>query len=92
MPRQSQAIARQKWRERWLLVEANVTGDPYFLPAAFSLVDIYIAVVSRWAQQDEWRPDHVPKVERITAAVAQRPALAPVWERHRPNSPPERFD
>ena len=27
-------------------------------------------------------PDSLPKVERMTAAVAARPAIAPVWARH----------
>ena len=38
--------------------------------------------ISRWAQQCECRPVSLPKVERLTAAVAARPAIAPVWSRH----------
>ena len=37
-----------------------------------------VAVLSRWAQQEQWRPACLPKVERLTAAVAARPAIAPV--------------
>lgn len=74
--------AREIWRTRWLLVEENVAGDPYLSRDGFSLTDIYLAVVSRWAQQEEWRPVHLPKVERLSAAVATRPAIAPVWARH----------
>ena len=48
----------------------------------FCLTDIYIAVVSRWAQQEEWRPANLPKIERLTAAVASRPKCASVWQRH----------
>ena len=74
--------AREIWRTRWLVVEANVAGDPYLSSDGFTLTDIYLAVVSRWAQQDDWRPTCLPKVERLTAAVAARPAIAPVWRRH----------
>ena len=74
--------AREIWRERWLIVEANVTGDLYLSSEGVTLTDIYLAVVSRWAQQEHWRPVSVPKVERLTAAVAARPAIAPVWARH----------
>ena len=74
--------AREIWRARWLVVEAHVAGDPFLSPDGFSLVDVYLAVVSRWAQQDDWRPAHLPKVERLAAAVAARPAIAPVWARH----------
>jgi glutathione S-transferase len=84
-------VARTIWRERWLLVERSITGDPFLLASGFCLSDIYIAVVSRWAQQDAWRPANVPKVERLTAAVAARPAAAPVWSRHRPEATPGRF-
>jgi len=84
-------VARTIWRERWLLVERSIAGDPFVLASGFCLSDIYIAVVSRWAQQDAWRPAHVPKVERLTAAVAARPAAAPVWSRHRPAAAPGRI-
>ena len=74
--------ARAIWRTRWLVVEDNVAGDPFLSRDGFCLTDIYLAVVSRWAQQDDWRPEHLPKIERLTAAVAARPAIAPVWARH----------
>ena len=75
-------LAREIWRTRWRLVEENVAGDPFLLRDGFCLSDVYAAVVSRWAQQGEWRPVHLPKIERLTAAVAARPAIAPVWARH----------
>lgn len=84
-------IARRIWRQRWSIVEQTIAGDPFLLPSGFCLTDLYIAVVSRWAQQDDWRPAHVPKVERIAAAVATRPAAAPVWSVHRPDAVPPRF-
>ena len=74
--------ARQIWRARWLIVEAHVAGDPYLSSDGFSLTDVYLAVVSRWAQQQYWRPVSLPKVECLAAAVAARPAIAPVWTRH----------
>ena len=74
--------AREIWRTRWLVVEGHASGDPYFSSDGFSFTDIYLAVVSRWAQQEQWRPAHLPKIERLTAAVAARPAIAPVWARH----------
>ncbi len=82
---QTRDTARKIWRERWLIVEHNIAGEPWLLAEGFSLTDIYIAVVSRWGQQQDWRPTHVPKVERLTTAVATRPKCAPVWQRHRPS-------
>ena len=74
--------AREIWRARWLVVEPNIVGDPYLSSDGFSLTDVFLAVVSRWAQQEHWRPVFLPKVERMTAAVAARPAIALVWARH----------
>lgn len=78
-------VARSIWRDRWLVVEGGISGTPYLMESGFCLTDIYIAVVSRWAQQDEWRPENIPRVEALTAAVARRPTLASIWSRHRPN-------
>ena len=78
--------AREIWRRRWLIVEGNIAGKPFLLQEGFSVTDIYIAVVSRWAQQENWRPKHIPKIESLTGAVAARPKCAPVWARHRPTS------
>lgn len=85
-------IAREIWRQRWLLVERSIEGDPYLLPWGFCISDIYIAVVSRWAQQEAWRPTNLPRVERLTASVAARPAAVAVWQRHLPDTMPRRFD
>jgi glutathione S-transferase len=74
--------ARQIWRERWLVVEAQIAGDPWLLESGFCFTDVYLASLSRWAQQADWRPSHIPRVERIAAAVASRPVLGPTWQRH----------
>lgn len=75
-------LSRKIWRERWKIVEKNISGNPYLLRSGFCLTDIYIAVVSRWAQQEDWRPTHIPKVECLAEAVASRPACAPVWSKN----------
>lgn len=74
--------ARDIWKQRWLTVEANVAGDPWFLESGFSAMDLYIGVVSRWAQLERWRQGALPKIERIARAVAERPSCAGVWSRH----------
>lgn len=63
-------------------MEVNVAGDLYLSSKGFSLTDVYLVVVSRRAQQEDWRPAFLPKVESLTAAVSKRPAIAPVWARH----------
>ena len=77
--------ARNIWRRRWLVAEAAVAGDPWFLPSAFSLLDIYAAVLSRWGQVDAWRRAELPRIEAIAGRIANRADLAEVWRRHFPD-------
>lgn len=76
-------LAREMWRNRWQIVEKNVAG-PFLLGEEFGVADIYIAVVSRWAQQEKWRPSHIPNIETLSAAVASRPRCSAIWNQHFP--------
>ena len=73
---------RGTWKRRWLLVEHAASGNPWFLAEGPSAVDIYAAVVSRWAQTSDWRPGNLPRVEAIAAALAAHDICGPVWRRH----------
>jgi glutathione S-transferase len=67
--------------ERWRLLEANVSGTPYFLASGFSATDLYITKFAVWLDA-AWRRENLPQVDALTSAVLARPALAPVWARH----------
>lgn len=73
--------AEEIWRERWCTLEANVTGTPYCVSWGFTATDLYITKLGVWLDA-AWRREHLPKVETLTAAVRERPALAAVWARH----------
>ena len=73
---------RSIWKTRWALVEAQVAGTPWFLPQGFSLVDPYAAVLSRWAQVEDWRRASLPRIEGIVAAIAADERLGVAWRRH----------
>jgi GST-like protein len=77
--------ARRIWRERWLTLEAQIQGTPWLLPSGFCFTDVYLAALSRWAQQGDFRRTQTPRVERIAEAIAARPVLAPIWRRHYAN-------
>jgi GST-like protein len=70
------------WRERLLILDAQIAGDPWLLPSGFCFTDVYIASLSRWAHQEHWRPERVPRMERLAAAVAARPVIGDVWRKH----------
>jgi glutathione S-transferase len=78
--------ARDRIRERMASVEAAVAG-PWFLAGGFSALDIYAAMFSRWREcrGEGWREEHIPKICVLAGALAERPALAPIWNRHFPN-------
>lgn len=75
-------VALELWRQRWPLLEAAIAGDPWLLPGGLCATDLYLAVLSRWSLDAAWRAQQLPKVERIVAAIARRPRLQAVWQRH----------
>jgi GST-like protein len=72
----------ERLRERWLGIESAIAGEPWLLPDGFSLADLAIGCVSRWAVGKEWRAQNCPKIERVNAALIERPRAGPVWKRH----------
>jgi GST-like protein len=79
--------ARDLGRDTMRIIEehAGLTGAqeaPFLLGERFSAADLYIAVMSRWMGGRSWTPANLPRIEALTRAVAARPAVAPLWERH----------
>jgi GST-like protein len=79
------ALAMARDVMRVVEAHAGLTGDPaapFLLGRRFSVADIYLAVLSRWAEGRVWTPANLPKIEALAQAVARRPAIAPLWQRH----------
>jgi GST-like protein len=77
------AIARDRIRERILIIERMIDG-PFLLPHGFSILDIYAAMFTRWSLEPAWKQANLPKLMALADNVAKRPAIAPVWARHFP--------
>ena len=75
------AIARTRIRARILLIERMIRG-PFLLAHGFSILDIYAAMFTRWSLEPDWKLANLPKLMALADAVSQRPAIAPVWQRH----------
>ena len=73
--------ARERIRERLAIVERSIQ-EPFLLAHGFSLLDIYAAMFSRWSLEAAWKQANLPRLMALAQAVAQRPAIAPVWRRH----------
>ncbi|WP_137177216.1 glutathione S-transferase family protein [Roseomonas sp. AR75] len=89
-PAEAADVIRQRAEEmghdilRLVEEQAGLKGHPPFLLGArFSAADIPLAVMSRWMGGRKWTPANCPKLEALARAVAARPAIAPIWARHR---------
>lgn len=81
------ARAVEMAREVWMVVERHALAErdaaaPFVLGAAFSVADVYLAVMCQWMGGSAWIREHCPGVDRLARSVAARPAIAPVWARH----------
>ena len=74
--------ARERLRDRALIIERAIAGDPWLLEDGFSVADLYAANLTRWDTGAEWRAQNCPKLERLVAAIALRANAGPVWRGH----------
>jgi GST-like protein len=75
--------AKEMGRETLSIIEAAIVPAPYLLGERLSVADLMIAVLSRWLGGRVWTPANLPKIEALAQAVAARPAIAPIWQRHK---------
>ena len=54
-------------------------GSPWFLGARFSLLDVYLCVMTRWRPGRAWFAEHCPRLTAIAAALDGDPRLAALW-------------
>ncbi|HEX5278827.1 MAG TPA: glutathione S-transferase family protein [Micropepsaceae bacterium] len=74
--------ASERLRDRALIIERAIAGNPWLLEGGFSAADLYAANLTRWSTGAEWRAENCPKLERLVEAIASRPKAGAVWRRH----------
>jgi GST-like protein len=62
----------------WQQVEAAARG-PWFLGPRFSMLDVYVTVMTRWRPRRAWFAEHCPTLSAIAAALDGDPRLAALW-------------
>jgi GST-like protein len=73
------------WRERyWKIIEDGIAPRPWFLGDRLTALDVFVAVMTRWAPRREWFKSSCPKLFAIAQAVDAEPRLAKVWQRNFP--------
>lgn len=80
-PDEIKEIALARVRDRFLIFEHAIAG-PWILPSGFCIADLYAVNMTRWSVGTEWREKNCPKIQKHAAAVAARPDVAPVFQKH----------
>ena len=62
----------------WRQVE-GVAGSPWFLGARFSMLDVYVSVMTRWRPRRAWFAEHCPRLTAIATALDGDPRLRALW-------------
>jgi GST-like protein len=62
----------------WQQVEGAARG-PWFLGARFSMLDVYIAAMTRWRPRRAWFAANCPKLFAIATALDADPRLLALW-------------
>jgi GST-like protein len=65
-------------QELWRQVEAAARA-PWFLGARFSMLDVYVAAMTRWRPRRAWFAEHCPKLAAIATALDAEPRLRALW-------------
>lgn len=80
-PLEAGAVTRM--RQGWDHVAAAYTGAPFFLGEQPYLVDVYLAMMSRWWKMREHLASAQPAFNALMQRVDALPEVAPIWARQR---------
>ena len=70
--------------ECWRMMDQQVTPGRYVLGDEMSVLDLYVAVVSRWAPRRARFYAAAPKMAAVVRRVDDEPRLAELWSRRFP--------
>ncbi|MDR3419459.1 MAG: glutathione S-transferase family protein [Nevskia sp.] len=80
--RQLRRSTDQRRAEAWQQLERSLDPAPWLLGERFSLLDVYIGVMTRWRPRRAWFAERCPKLYAVALGVDARPELAEVWRRN----------
>jgi GST-like protein len=63
----------------WEVMEAGITPGRYLLRDEFSVLDIYVTVISRWTPRKALHERVAPKIGEVVRRVETDPRLASLW-------------
>ena len=66
---------------QWLRLE-EIAGDPWFLGAKMTALDLYVAVMTRWRPGRKWFTANTPRLLAIAQKASATPGVADVIKRN----------
>jgi GST-like protein len=79
----AQAVVRQRTAERaaecWRVMDAQIHPGRYILGDQLGVVDLYVAVISRWGPRRKRFYAEAPKMAEVVRRVDAEPRLAAFW-------------
>jgi glutathione S-transferase len=79
-----QAAARIYVDDMWGQLADAIGEGPFLLGQNYSVIDPYLLMLSRWHENPDALFAVHPKLQRLCAAVRERPAVERVWVQHYP--------
>lgn len=80
--KQLRASTDRRRENCWLQLEASFTPAPWMMGTDFSLLDLYVGVMSHWRPRHIWFGNHCPRLHAVALEVDAKPELADVWKRN----------
>lgn len=76
--------AIEQIKTAWKAMETAVQPTPWILGGQLSLLDLYVAVVSRWTPRRVWFAELCPKLNAVAERIDALPELQHFWSRRFP--------
>ena len=76
------AKARQRVCDAWRAFDASVAPSPYLLGDRLSVLDVYVAMLSRWRPGRAWLDERCPTTMAAVRLTEAHPVVAAVWARN----------
>jgi GST-like protein len=70
----------ERMREYWQILEKELSPKPYVLGRAITAIDLYLAMMSRWAPGRPWLEEHCPKIMAAVLKTESHPIVKKVWK------------
>lgn len=79
---QLRASTGKRCQEAWAQMERALRPAPWLLGEAFSLLDLYVGVMTHWRPRRQWFARHCPGLHAVALAVDAKPELQDIWKRN----------